>query len=362
MQSASRSCGRATRVAVGRLSSAVASVSAGRILNLVCPVALLAMGMPAVSSAAAYLPGVQVGTMTSPTLAEVSGIAASRVNPGVVWVHNDRGNTSQVFALSTGTPATGGQILGTYTLAGATNIDWEDIAAGPGTGPGALPGVSYLYVGDIGNNPYDRSSYTVYRVPEPTLPATTPVSSTLTDITPITLTLPDPNRDIESLMVDPISGDILVVTKRFLFSVDEDSRIYRATSADLADGSASLVFDSQLAIRQATAGDISPDGLSMLIRTNTAAFEFVRTPGQSWADAVAAVGPGGVAVPLIRETQGEAIAYAANGKGYFATGERANQPIYFYAVVPEPGIGLGAIAAMGLALRRRRSQTKGVSH
>lgn len=41
--------------------------------------------------------------------------------------------------------------------------DFEDIAVGPGYGGDPW----YVYVGDIGNNDYDRDVVTIYRFPEP---------------------------------------------------------------------------------------------------------------------------------------------------------------------------------------------------
>ena len=48
-------------------------------------------------------------------------------------------------------------------MSGATAVDWEDIAAGPGP----VSGVAYLYLADIGDNAKARTSVQVYRVREP---------------------------------------------------------------------------------------------------------------------------------------------------------------------------------------------------
>jgi hypothetical protein len=36
-------------------------------------------------------------------------------------------------------------------------------------------------------------------------------------------------------------------------------------------------------------------------------------------------------VPIADEPQGEAIAFTADGSGYFTTSEKRAQPLYFYA-------------------------------
>ena len=61
-------------------------------------------------------------------------------------MHNDSGDTARVFALD-GT----GAVRGTYSLTGATAIDWEDITVVAG----ATPGSGTIYAADIGDNAAD---------------------------------------------------------------------------------------------------------------------------------------------------------------------------------------------------------------
>ena len=99
-----------------------------------------------------------------------------------------------------------GSLLGTFPLAGAPLGDWEDIAIGPKPGGG-----NYLYLGDIGDNNAIRSSVTVYRTDEPqsTAGATIPVDG----YTALHLQYPGGARDAESMFVDPLSGDLFIITK-----------------------------------------------------------------------------------------------------------------------------------------------------
>lgn len=83
------------------------------------------------------------GLLEEDEITEASGLPSSHRNPGVFWTHNDSGDLNRVFALDDH-----GGHLGTYTIAGTTNRDWEDIA----TGPGPDPGRSYLFIGEIGDN------------------------------------------------------------------------------------------------------------------------------------------------------------------------------------------------------------------
>src|SRR5947209_266214 len=76
------------------------------------------------------------GILNITGLSEVSGVAASRNNDNVLWVHNDSGHPAVAYAIDVQ-----GRSLGKYNLPG--NTDNEDIAIGPGP----VTNVSYLYVG-----------------------------------------------------------------------------------------------------------------------------------------------------------------------------------------------------------------------
>src|SRR5215813_5369486 len=131
--------------------------------------------------------GTQTGTIQNASIREASGIAASRMNPNVLWTQNDSGNAAQVFAM---TPA--GTNLAAYTLTGTTNRDWEDIAVGPGP----VVGQQYLYVGEIGDNNAAYPSVAIYRVPEPVVSdVQSPVNTNLSGSVKFTFTYPDGARD-----------------------------------------------------------------------------------------------------------------------------------------------------------------------
>src|SRR5205085_11138386 len=42
----------------------------------------------------------QIGTLADPALVEASGVVESRARSGVLWVHNDSGDTARVFAIT----------------------------------------------------------------------------------------------------------------------------------------------------------------------------------------------------------------------------------------------------------------------
>lgn len=286
---------------------------------------------------APYQPAVQAGTVTSSQIDEASGLAASQRNASVLWTHNDSGDTARVFAISTT-----GALLGTYNLTGAAAFDWEDIAVGPGP----VAGTSYLFAGDIGDNSALRSSIQVYRVPEP-LVSGPPTTTNLGGVETITLTYPDGAHNAESLIVDPISGDFYIMTKTF-----DNERIYRAAKPAAGSSSVAMQYIATVGVVRATGGSVAPDASAMLFRTLTTAYQFNRSPSQTWPEAFAQTP---TSFALHSEEQGEALAFAygpTNG-GFYTVSEGDNPPVYFYAPVPEPA-GLACLALLGLGLKRPR--------
>ena len=262
--------------------------------------------------------GVRTGKIESDAITEASGIAASRCNAGVLWVHNDSGDTARVFAMNTT-----GKLLGIYNLSGASATDWEDIAVGPGP----VPGQHYIYAGDIGDNNAVRGTIAVYRVAEPEVTSTQqPVTVTLTGVEKFTLRYEDGSRDAETLMIDPKTGDLYIVSKR-----DTNSKVYRAAKAELTtSGAVTLHRVATLPWGFATGGDISPDGNEIIIKGYSNASLWRRpATGNLW-DAFSGTAH---AIPLASEPQGEAIGFDREGRGYYTTSEGVHQPIYYFARV-----------------------------
>lgn len=146
----------------------------------------------------------KIGTISTSTLGEVSGLVDSRANANTFWVHNDSGDSARFFAMSRS-----GTLLGTFPLAGVSANDWEDIAIGPKAGGG-----NYLYLGDIGDNNAARSNVSVHRVVEPV--STTSATISAGSYATLKLTYPNGARDVEAMFVDPIGGELYLISKRRL--------------------------------------------------------------------------------------------------------------------------------------------------
>lgn len=262
-----------------------------------------------------FFSGKQVGTVQTTLIAEASGIVASRKYPGVLWVHNDSGGSARVYAIN---PE--GKLLGTYRIKEAHCRDWEDIAIGPGPDPQR----EYLYVGDIGDNRARRPSITVYRVPEPKIdPNHVLTEMEIGPADSIDLVYPDGSKDAETLMVDPLNGDIYIITKRELFC-----RVYRAPYPQSTKKRTVMNLVATLPWGFAVGGDISPDGKFVIIRGLFNASMWVRPKGKElWR----AFGTKHFRLELMQEPQGEGICFDADGRGYFTIGEMQHPPIYYFA-------------------------------
>ncbi|HNQ73990.1 MAG TPA: hypothetical protein PKN95_10365 [Verrucomicrobiota bacterium] len=280
-------------------------------------------------AAPTFAGGVNAGMVAIPQLDECSGLVASRNNVGVLWAHNDSGDDARIFALSTQ-----GLFLGIYELTnGGTHVDYEDIAIGPGP----IPNVAYLYVGDIGDNNADRKNIRVYQIPEPAVYArqqAAPPTRDLKGVRRIILTYPDGARNAEALFMDPVNGDLFIVTKE-----TTTSHIYTATQAALNSGNkVELTHVRSIAFDVPSAADMSVTGREIIIRQEDFARLWTRTNGQSVSAALAATP---VTVPVIGrpvESNGEAIAFDAEGNGYFTLSEAsAATPLYYFARTSSDG-------------------------
>ena len=237
-------------------------------------------------------------------LRETSGLAASRLNPGVLWAHNDSGNAPVLYALDEA-----GSLLAELPLP-VPALDWEDIAAGPGP-----DGTPYLWVADTGDNLTLRPNVTIYRLPEPTFaPGATVATLPAEGLERITVAYPDGPHDVETLLVDPVTGDAFLVGKE----TDQDKTVpvFRLPATDLGDGArveAELV--GRVVGRESrgngpTAGDISADGTLVLVSNGREGFLWLRDPALPLA-AVFAAQPS--APCSVRPGGGEAVAFSVDG-------------------------------------------------
>jgi len=242
-------------------------------------------------------------------LTELSGLAASRVHPGLLYTHNDSGDSARFFAITQ--QAT---VAAEIHLSGATAIDWEDISVGP------CPAGSCVYVGDTGDNKADRTQYMIYRVTEPaTLPSDGSVV-TVTSYESFPFVYPDGPHNAETLMVHPQTGRVFIVLKE----TGVPASVYEMPLPLQKDTVVTLQQVATLAIPPAeglvTDGAFHPCGDRALIRTTgaTGLFELTRLTGGT---VPSIFGSTPVRVPVASEPQGEAVTWAIDGRSYLTASE-----------------------------------------
>ena len=319
--------------------------------------------------AASLLSGPVVSfTLTDPRITESSGLVSSSLVDGVLFTHNDSGDTARFFAVDGR-----GRTLATYDLPGVQARDWEDLARGPDE-----RGRSSLWLGDIGdNNALRDNGILVHRVAEP-VPGR---AARVTTERPISFRLryPDGPGDAETLLVHPTTGRLYVVTK----PLAGPAKVY-AAPVPLDPGAPNLLaLVGEVPVRRTgtaggpglgtlaqllvTGGDISPDGSHLAVRTYTDVYEYAVADG----DVAAALRDEPEISPLPATRQGEGLAYSRDGGSLLTSTEGRNSPVHRLtrsleaADVGSPTVGrdlwrplvaAGAIALLvaGAAVRGRR--------
>jgi hypothetical protein len=262
----------------------------------------------------------QLSILKDKSVKESSGIAASRTVPGVYWTHNDSGDGPYIYAFDMR-----GNSRGVWRVTGATATDWEDIAAGPGP----KPGVSYLYIGDIGDNESKRPEIVVYRVPEPDLNTGARAKSKATSTAQAEsfhFRYPDGSHDAEALLVHPQTGNLYVVTKILL----GNPGIYEAKAPLPAGGTSTLNLIGTLSVPSLlggiiTGGAISPDGRRVAFCDYMQGYEAVLENASLAFDAIWKRPL--VSITLGKRAQGESITYRLDSKALLMTSEGSPMPL-----------------------------------
>lgn len=163
------------------------------------PACLLALLMSAAPAHAARWSEPEIaGLVTNKSTDEISGLAASRTHPGLYWAINDGGNTNELHLLDDR-----GQHRASVRVDGAPNVDWEDLASFE------LDGRRYLLVADTGDNGGIRNDLVLYVLEEPE-----DLSQPARVAWRLPFRWPDGPRDCEAAAVDPVRGEVLLISKK----------------------------------------------------------------------------------------------------------------------------------------------------
>lgn len=252
-------------------------------------------------------------------LEESSGLVGGRTNSQLVYICEGKDNPNEVRLFTQDA-----EYQGKIIVDGAINIDWQDIAIGPGP----QDGVNYIYVGDIGDRGSNRDYLSVYRFPEPDLSGqTVPYSVSVSQVERIDFTVSQ-KRDFQTLMVDPITKDIIVVGTM-------QAMVYRMRYPQSTNTIIKADYKGHHRLRrEIKAGDISPDGKYVLIKDVGEVFKWEVPSGEDPVQVMFEVMPS--KVPYTSEIEGGSLGWNAESNMYFTITDtdmrddtRRGQPILY---------------------------------
>lgn len=279
------------------------------------------------------------GIVTDPAMGELSGLARSRFARDRYWALNDGGNGNYLLLVDGR-----GRVKSKIEVAGVENVDWEDLASFQWRNQ------NWLLIADTGDNSGTREYVSLWLLREPD-PASN--ASTTGPVQEIRLRYPDEPHDVEAMTVDPVAGEIYLLTKRTVPPV-----LYRLPLAVV--GSNAIAVAERVAaldaIPQPTEREILRDGSlsrfrsqttgleldcnrrGLLILTYDAIYRYLRKPGQPWEAALAGQSPARSSLNLL--PQAEAMALDRDCRNLYIGSEKAPVPLlrFRYRAVPEPDV------------------------
>ena len=267
----------------------------------------------------------QIATLEDKRIKESSGLALSGRDPSIFWTLNDSGGEPCVFAIDHS-----GKTRAKVRLRDAANFDWEDIASGKDE-----KGTPLLFIGDIGDNLFIRSSIQVYQIPEPEVNGPGQIVAE-TETAPPQIwraNYPDGSHNAESLLFHPLTRRLYIMTK----SEDGRSALYafpqplQANVSMVLEKVVDLTFPALIRVGKrphdncmATGASFAPDGSRMVVATYSSLYEWMLPPDKSLSAALQRP-PVRIEPELLRQM--EAVCYGSDCRTLWITSEHLPTPL-----------------------------------
>lgn len=275
-----------------------------------------------VVAAPIYTGPIAAGVMEVPPRREASGLAASRRSPDVLWTHDDSEGAPVLYAMDTT-----GKKRGALRLRGVKNDDWEDLTSF------VQDGTAWLLVADTGDNDHKRKTVQIHVVEEPAPDRLSPERELeLPPAYSLHIRYEDGPHDTESVAVDVAERAIYLLTKRdsqpLLFRVPLGPAHQEVVVATRVGGvphpGGSTEMDTMLRFlvgKKAawpTGMNISADNRMAAVLTYGGVSVFVRSPGQSWPEALAGIP---TALAFHGMLQAEGVCFSTDGRSIYVVSE-----------------------------------------
>ena len=279
---------------------------------------------PARATPAPEIRAERLALLADPRINESSGLCLSRHTPDRLWTLNDSGGPATLFALDRQ-----GRTTAEIHVKGALNLDWEDLASGPG-----LNGQPALFIADIGDNLQLRPHVTIYEIAEPPPVEGSSKALSLRPSRVWRLRYPDGAANAETLLCHPQSGQLYILTKTpqgeaVLHAVPPHHRpgkiqrteeIARVHFPDLPK-KGKRPSDN----RMTTGGCLSCDGTRLVVATYSSLYEW-SLPDATLTPEALSQPPVRIDPPLTRQM--EAVWYDHRSPSLLFTSEILPAPLY----------------------------------
>jgi hypothetical protein len=256
-----------------------------------------------------------LGRLQDPRLVEISGLATSLIEPGLLWGHNDSGDEATLYAFSEE-----GHAVGEVQLAGTDAMDFEDIESAPcphRAGP-------CLWVADTGDNDLVRQDAALLVIPEPEWAVTDSDGVLTREPLRFAVSYPGGPVNVEALAIAPDLSHVLLFEKvdgprARIFELDlplQEDQINDARVLTTIDSPGVDVAKGKMI----TAANFHLSGERLLLRVYTGVFEYqLNAPGS--VEGLEALIPSFSVVGPLAERQGEAVTYDGTGEGILTVSE-----------------------------------------